>query len=111
MRVLRIVELNRLSETPVLVAEDAKGMVHVEAFETNEKDYLCKTACGAVPVYPRTPFYIIILNALKSVIKLAKPQRVVTTSPTPAEILLIKNDEYSSYPPDITSFEFGSVVH
>lgn len=40
-------------------------------------------------VYPRTQIYIIIADASKFVVKLAKHLRVATRSPDPFEIILI----------------------
>lgn len=81
MWVARSVILELLSETPIFVANDAKGMVQVDDFTPLEEDYPCKTARGVIDVYLRRHFYIIFANASKSVIKSSEHQRVETKSP------------------------------
>lgn len=61
-------------------------------------------------VYPQRPVYIIIISSSNSVIKLAKLQRVATTSSSSFEIIYIKIDESFPYSPSSTFLESANVV-
>lgn len=95
VRVTRKVALKPLSETSILVATDANGIIQLDFFTKFEQDCPRKVAWGVMDVYPQRPFYVITSNASSAIIKLAKHWRIATTSPLPSEILHFITDEYS----------------
>lgn len=71
VRVARTIKVKPLPKTSILVAMDANDIVQVDAFKLFEQYYSCKASRGVTEVYSRRPFYIIIADASKTVIKLA----------------------------------------
>lgn len=67
--------------------------------------------CGVKNVYPQRHFYVIVASPLDLIIELANQQRLVTTSSLPSEILRIKADEDSLYPPRSITVSPVSVVY
>lgn len=109
--VARTVTFKPLSETSVLVATNAKGIVQIDAFTQFEQSYPSKVSHSVMDVSPRKPFFILAVNTSTSVIRFTENQRVAKTSPPPSEKIHIKNNEYSPYIPQSSTVNSVSVVH
>lgn len=107
----RAVTLKSLSEIYILVTPNTKDIAELDAFTPFVQDYEYKAARGVMDLYPQRPSYVIVANASKSVIKVAKNPRIATTSPSYSEILHIKSDEFSPYLPPSNPDDSVNIVY
>lgn len=111
VQVVRTVIFKPLSQTFVLVATDANGVVQIDALTQFERNYPRIVIHSLMNVFPQGFIYLIVDNSSTSVITLAKHQRVAIASSDLSEIIHIKNDEYSSYPPPSNAVDSVNVFH